>query len=473
MKDTIWLVDASTYQRTLPAELSASKTEFFQLEAIARSRRIGPSIKRGSCSFANGLLQLAGLLDEARYDIHFLDLEGAERRLESSARGPICVGFSAVTPTVDACARFAALVKRRFPRTRTVLGGPHATAAPRLTQSRYRAFDQVVATRGAAAAAALGVVNEDAYRHRVDLLPLPPSSYGWNLLTYEGCPFSCSYCHDATILRRELQTDGGLPALVPMLGAGAHVHFCDSVLGGTAKRALAVCRRLGELHHPFSLSCDLRAEYLSVELIKALVSAGFVELRIGLDSGDPNVLARTRRTCLPSEVVRSLERVRSESDLYVSVYLVTGLPGSTLSSGEANRHAATELLSRRLADQIKHHLYVPYPVDSPSAAHPDVTLISDDWSRFDRNSYPVYELRPMAAPEIWRDFLETEHSINAAWRSALGLEAVDLSGQRMHEDYNVRVYLQGNGNTTSSDVEPFASIDLGRCEDQEPAPVTV
>jgi radical SAM superfamily enzyme YgiQ (UPF0313 family) len=444
-RKTIWLVDASTYQRTLPTELRAAKEQFFRLESCARARRFGPLPLRGERSFSSGLLQLAGLL-RANSDVRYMTLDELASSSLIGEIPPDVVGFGAVTPTVPACAAIASRLRLIYPKARLILGGPHAAAAPEITQARFPQFDVVVAARGEKAAAVLGSVARGAIAApEYDLLPHPLAEYGFNLMTREGCPFSCNYCHDRTIAGREFDLDGGLRLVAPELPAGTPVHFCDSIFGGTAARALAVSSQLARIDHRMSLSCDLRCEMVSAGLMRALTEAGFVEIRIGLESADPAVLRSARRSALPDAVVRSLELVRKVSSLYVSVYFVTGLPGSSLAAGTANREAITQLLRERLADQIKHHIYVPYPRDTHPRHHPDVRPITEDWSAFDRNSFPVFGLSSMTPDQIWLDFLETEATINKEWARVLGLKEADMPSYPLYNDYNVRVYLAESG----------------------------
>jgi hypothetical protein len=125
----------------------------------------------------------------------------------------------------------------------------------------------------------------------------------------------------------------------------------------------------------------------------------------------------------------------------VSIYLVTGLPGSTQATTEANIDMIDRLLGSRLVDQVKHHLYVPYPTDSPSATHSKVTIVDDNWMNYDRNSYPVYALPNASPDDIWRDFLSAEAAINESWARAAALDAQELEGGPLFSDYNAAVYL--------------------------------
>ena len=247
-----------------------------------------------------------------------------------------------------------------------------------LTAKRFPVFDDIVSTSDVVAAAEL-VAEARARPAPVGLdhsiLPYSVGEYAWNLRTASGCPFSCSYCQDRSAQRTLDEIDGGLYRLAPLLEPETHIHYCDSVLGRTARRVVAVCDVIERLDHGMRLSRDLRPELLRPELLSALVRAGFSEIRVGLDSADQNFLTDNDRTARATALTEVLTRVKSSwADLYVSVYLVTGLPGSTAATLPKNLSLIDDLLTDGLADQIKHHLYVPYPLDGFPTSHSDVRV---------------------------------------------------------------------------------------------------
>jgi hypothetical protein len=121
---------------------------------------------------------------------------------------------------------------------------------------------------------------------------------------------------------------------------------------------------------------------------------------------------------------------------------VTGLPFSNESTHDANIATVTTLLENRLADQIEHHFYVPYPTDACTTGHPEVHIINDNWERDDRSSFPVYCLNGMSAERIWADFLEIEQQINRCWLRSLQITERDVRNEMRHTDYNSRVYVE-------------------------------
>jgi len=440
------LVDATSYTCVLPSELQQHKRLFFQIEHQVRRARLGALPLRGMGCYSAGLLELAATLRACGMFVEYTNLTDARRSLEAlcPATGPDVVGFGAVCATVPACAQVAAQMKARRPQVRAVLGGAHAAAAPQLTRERFPIFDAVEPRGGAAAASLLAgrpVRIRPVPRIAYDVLRYPLHDYGINVITASGCPFSCAYCQDWRQSGESHPLDGGITTLIGQLPPGTPVHFCDSVLGGGGRRALAVCDALQRVDHGFSLSCDLRPELVTTRLVQALTAAGFVELRIGLDSAASTVLRSLSRRVSETRFISALRTVRDTSNLYVSVYLVTGLPGSTPATLEANTDMIDRLLGSGLADQLKHHLYTPYPTDQRPPELAPVTIVDHDWSHYDRNSYPVYAL-PGASPDlIWRDFLETEAAINRAWSRAAGLDPQHIVNGPLFSDYNAAVYL--------------------------------
>jgi radical SAM superfamily enzyme YgiQ (UPF0313 family) len=442
----VWLVDATTYRRPVYLELRTLKERFLRIEHCARTRRFGPHTSRGVLTYSPGLLRIATLLAASGMAVRYMTFDDAARLIESGQDPPDFVGFGAVCPTVPRCAALARTVRRRWPRTRVALGGPHAAIAPRLTGLRFPWFHDVIDSFDQVAAARLVGRSVDSIAEPVmylnyNLLPAPVAEYGLNLSTFTGCPFTCLYCQDNLVPKRRMEMDGGLASLLGHLKRRTPVHFCDSVFGGTITRARQICRVLSGLDHGMLLSCDIRPEFARPELLRDLQEAGFAEVRIGLDSADENVLAGARRSAQAAGLSAVLERIRDWSDLYVSVYLVTGLPGSVQGTLDLNLEKVDKLLGSGLADQIKHHLYVPYPSDQRPGGGPGVQLRTTDWARYDRSSFPVFELDGLSAEAIWNSFLDTERAILQTWSSFLGLEPAQINRWSMYPDYNRAMYL--------------------------------
>ena len=81
-----------------------------------------------------GLLSIGAALLQHGYEVHLVDLltrsytrDQFTEELEKLPRPPIAVGVTVFTETATACMEVAREVKRHFPDTVVVYGGPHAT----------------------------------------------------------------------------------------------------------------------------------------------------------------------------------------------------------------------------------------------------------------------------------------------------------------------------------------------------------
>jgi hypothetical protein len=444
---TVWLVDASTYRQFLKPALVLSKQRYFRIKHLVRTGRIGPHPNPGTKTFSMGLLRIANLLAATGANVRYVEAGQFETlwRSVSDAEKPSVVGFTAVTPTISSCARLAEAVKSERPSTRVILGGPHALIASGLTSRRYPIFDIVTpATDLAAVEALLGETPSvgrmsGSYVDYRDL-PRPLDEYGINVISRTGCPFTCLYCQDRLVDARPADIASELEPLRHGLRPGTMIHFCDSVLGGGRAGALRICTYLEQAQYPHRFSCDIRAELIDRDLLKALMRGGFYELRIGLDATDEDVLTGQSRSAKAKYVFETLRLIRSQSDLYVSVYLVTGLPGSRPRSHALNLRAVSFLLGEGLVDEIKHHLYVPYPGDDPDVSPPDVCIRDDDWDHYDRQSFPVYELSEFPRQALWESFLEMEEHINDTWSRAFGIDTAKEQSVAAYPEYNLELY---------------------------------
>ena len=64
-------------------------------------------------------------------------------------------------------------------------------------------------------------------------------------------------------------------------------------------------------------------------------------------------------------------------------------------------------------------------MDGKNYRNRGVILDTDDWSLFDRQSFPVYHLEHMTSQEIWDESIKLmEASVNA-WIKKLGFDTID------------------------------------------------
>ncbi len=162
-----------------------------------------------------------------------------------------------------------------------------------------------------------------------------------------GCPYRCSFCNypflfDDTLFRyksaRRIADDWSRYAAE----LGVEVVSClDSLFTVPPKRLRELCALLIERGTPVKWLCYARADDLAdLETARLMRRAGCVQVQIGLESGDPGVLANMNKRCAPEANLAALENCRRAGITSV-VSLVVGFPGETAETLERTyRHLA-------------------------------------------------------------------------------------------------------------------------------------
>lgn len=424
----IWLVDYTHYFIKIDPRLAKCKREYFKIKSFKRHFKIGETAPVKTRMFSTGLLRLASILSSNGIETEYLDYITLEKRINEKADFPEIVAFSAVCPTMSDCERLAMRIKAISPMTTTVVGGVHVNLNPNTTKKMFPGFDRV--NLGYEYEAAENLVGRKLI-HKTEkyvdysLLPLNLSEYGINTFTHMGCAFNCEYCSDGLSPKFISSKDGQISDMKLLLPPKTLVHFFDSCFGYSKAGIHECCEAIKKTNHDFLLSCDMRADLLTPELIDDLVSCGFVEIRLGMESSDQSILNRNKRTLSSNAFDEKIKMIRECSDLYVTLYSVTGLPGTTTDSQKNTVSYCQKLLSEHIVDEIKCGLYVPYPIEGIDYQNRGIRILSDDLSKYDRQSMPVFETDLMSASDLFELYIYTSQKINEAWLSSCGFASYD------------------------------------------------
>ena len=422
----IWLVDYNHYRVQMDQHLALLRHDYFKIKKYVRYKKIGQTAPVKTRTFSNGLLRLATLLSYNNVHVRYLHYYMLEKLIETEPI-PEIVAFSSVCPTVPLCEKLAIRIKQISPNTKVILGGAQVNNAFEQTKLKFPSFDDFCVGYELNAARYLAKTDlKDIQNPYVDysLLPFPLSEYSINTFTSVGCPFKCQYCADGRAPFFRTMKDGQLGIMKNLLPERTVIHFFDSILGYNRQGAFEVCQTLNKLDHNFVLSCDMRADILTPQLVRQLEEAGFVEVRMGLDTASSDILKKNGRTIMPDVFIDKLKMIRSYSNLYISLYSITGLPGTTIQRHNETLSCIEYLHEQNLADEIKNAIYVPYPMDGVNYSKRGVHIIDNDWSKYDRASYPVFYLDTMDREEIWKLFIKTAEWMNKCWLKSCGLNNI-------------------------------------------------
>lgn len=444
----IWLVDATTYNKNIDSKLALHKTDYARIKNHVKYLKYGYHIPPKSKTYAFGLLRIATILNynglKTKY-IHFNDLELFIRNTDEL---PHKIAFSVVTPTVDVVADFCKRFKDKHPNIQTIIGGPHINSAIKKTIKRYPIFDIYVDKTDIEAAEAIsGIRMKDTTDYYVDfrLLPYDMREYLINTTSTLGCKYECKYCQDRFVQYQEVSDDGFISFFSKVLQPKSCIHFFDSVLGVTKQRAIKVCDAIKKTDHQFILSCDMRAEYIDEGFVKRLSEAGFREVRMGIETIDEELLFRNNRTLIKERLLKAIDTLRSNSNIYITLYSMTGMPGSTIKSYDKTKAFFSYLLECNFVDEIKNCIFVPYPKDIEVYDKDELTVINLDWNNYDRQSFPNFCTPELSAEIIWNQYIDLHKNLNRSWMNGLKIKSMDDLNMEAYSEYILQNYIINGG----------------------------
>ena len=361
-------------------------------------------------------------------------------------------GFSTVCSSYPLTLRIAAEVKRVYPKSTVVLGGPQASVVDVSTLRAYSSIDLVV--RGEAEqtlpdlvdalagnrplAAIPGITfrrNEDGEIVRnpaaplvadLDALPFPAFHLfpdvrfcrHFPLELGRGCPFSCTFCSTNDFFRRNFRLKSPAQMIADMrrvkqtygINSFELVHDMFTV---DRKRVVAFCEALLESKRKneedaFIWGCSARTDCVDEELIELMSKAGCRGIFFGIETGSRRMQKIIDKGL---ELNDSAERVRScdKFKINTAVSLMAGFPEETISD---LRDTAAFFVDSLRYDHADPQLSILAPLaDTPiQRQHKDSLVLNDDVADM---SYRGWRQEPedhaMIAghPEIFSSFYST------------------------------------------------------------------
>ncbi|MBX3184945.1 MAG: B12-binding domain-containing radical SAM protein [Polyangiaceae bacterium] len=292
---------------------------------------------------------------------------------------PTLVAASTYIWSLHVFCRLAERVRRWDPSVRFILGGPAARPAVfalapyrpyarfidglvigegeeaiREATRRHRAADWPRGVPGLLAQSPLGwrpapLVSKpelDDYPSPYQLGVVPQDSIGF-LETFRGCPISCAFCqwgdeagtrvHSAEYLASHLRgmKDAGVETIY-LLDAGFN-------LSSRAFRSLRAAEREAQVLKDIKVLGHLYPTYVKDEHLEFFNEIGQVEINVGLQSLDPDVLKRLGRPFDIPRFERLLGEIGGHSE--VTLEIILGLPGDNAESFRRTLDRAMELTS--------------------------------------------------------------------------------------------------------------------------------
>ena len=329
------------------------------------------------------------------------------------------VGFATTTAGFLDAHDLAVRIKAIRPEVRTVFGGVHVSAlgAPLLEQ--FPAIDLLCLGEGEQTLLDLvqgrpieqidGLIYRDGAEVRanparapipdLDSLPFPayerlqgfPDGYalplfsyirppGATMITSRGCPYQCSYC-DRSVFKRSYRSNSAeyiyahMAYLRQRFGV-RHLNIYDDLFTLQRGRIEALCARLVDQPLGLQFNCAVRVGHADDDLLRLLKRAGCLMVSIGIESGDPGLLASHKPGVYLEEVRDTVRRLQTIG-LRVKGLFMMGLPGES----EASIQRTSDFALSLGLDDMNMTKFTPFhgaPI-WPTLAH--AGELREDWRR--------------------------------------------------------------------------------------------
>ena len=323
---------------------------------------------------------------ERRYRRYGMPPSLIARRLAAMTEPELVLVGSLMTYWYPGVQEVVALVRERWPRAPIALGGIYATLCPEHAK-RNSGADWVI--EGPGIAAAVGLAKRLAKSGSVSAAPAPPitqlhPAYGMYervqaaaVLTSVGCPFDCTYCAARLLQPQFVQRDPEDVAKEIAAHAARAVldiaFYDDALLLNAESHFLPLARLLREqasgmrYHTPNGL----HPRFITPEVASAMKAAGFVTIRLGLESTDERWQQRSCQKVTNAEFELAVECLLRAGfqPADIAAYLLVGCPGQGAGQGAGQAEASIDFV-RDVGVGVKLAEYSPIPgtVDFAEAA---------------------------------------------------------------------------------------------------------
>jgi anaerobic magnesium-protoporphyrin IX monomethyl ester cyclase len=337
-----------------------------------------------------GILFVAENLRRGGHEVSVLDLTGVDgwkAKLPEVLDADL-VGLTGTTPQYPLNMSIRAELRRLGYTRPIVIGGIHVTSDPEGV--RRDEWDSMVIGEGENAALQLAFDASDGMLERVYQLPLAPDldalghpardlvdirSYRYELdghpatttFSQRGCKFRCAFCESPLSGGFQVRYHSPSWVLEDVLACREMgfegVHFFDDELNIDITRLEKVCELLEPLEMVFR--GFFVASRSTAELLAKMKRAGFWELLVGFESGDPQVLKNIHKPQTVDIMRHFAHQVRASGIRWKAACIV-GLPGETWDTIAATDRMLTECKP----DDVDFSILQVYP-GSPIGRNPE------------------------------------------------------------------------------------------------------
>ena len=402
-----------------------------------------------------GLLYLHSSLKNKRPqdDVHILDCvaEGLDTStlIERISRTkPDIIGVTVLTFQLVEIYRCAAAIKKHFPETLLVFGGPHTHLYPEevlrnqnvdyvLTGEGENTFPLFIDSieKGADLSKVPGLFFRDSDGKTVkgqppvyvkDLDDLPPPDFNViplekyssvmdngltaMLITSRGCPFHCVYC-DRPHMGNAYRVHSPQRVLEDLLQVRKfgikNIQIFDDTFTLKKSRIFEICSLIADERLDINFSIRARVNSVNEELLEALKRAGCRRISFGVEAGSDRMLKALRKDTTVEEVELAFKLCKKIGIDTLADFIIGG-PEQTKSDVEDTLNFAIKLDP----DYVQFTIMTPFPgTELYRAGLADGLIKKDYWREFAKKPTESFET------PVWEEHLSKSELLDYFSRS--------------------------------------------------------
>ena len=248
----------------------------------------------------------------------------------------------------------------------------------------------------------------------IDWQALPDALFKSGVVSMQasnGCPYHCAFCNFTKDRRLTWTktTERIMAEMQAVQARGArYVWFVDDNFRLGKSDLEAVCHRFVDARMDLKWMTFVRASTLDNVDVDLLRQAGCIEVQLGLESADPQILKNMNKKASPELYDRVLRKLLA-SGINCSCYFIFGFPGETEKSAQRTRDFIKSFdehfYEGALCWSMFPFLLTPLsPIYEPGARRKyELTGYLHKWQHATMNS-------DQAREQVLKTFLEIEHS---------------------------------------------------------------
>ena len=373
-----------------------------------------------------GLLSMAAVLEQDGHEVRVMDCPVNSYTLsdildEITNFQPGVVGIAAITSLAHVTKEICDIIKNQWSDICIILGGPHPTVMPEEVAKNTNA--DIIISGEADGVIGHVIKNIDEYKQKrivmagkvmnIDSLPFParhlvdmkkytslPNTYKkdphtFQVITSRGCPFTCTFCHDAKGVFRQRSVENVIAEL-KQLKENYHIKeiaFWDDILTLNKQWVYRFCEALEKENLKIVWSCYTRLDLIDEPLLHAMKKAGCWNIFFGIEAGNQDLLDNIKKKMTVQQMTEKVRLVK-KCGIAIRGSFMIGLPGETPEKARETIQFAIDLDP----DYAQFTIATPYPGT-------ELWQTAEQWGTLDRsqNFTKWNEWQPVFIPKGYKN----------------------------------------------------------------------